>query len=381
MRLIRKDIERDSSGAITLYPEQPEDMWHAYNTIQVGDQIKATTLRRVTNQSATGSTSSQKVRAKLTVSVVKMDFDSLASELHINGTVCEENQYVKMGAFHTIDLELHRNFTLAKREWDSIALDRIELACNPAKTAEIGAVVLQEGLAHICLLTEYMTINRLRIEQAVPRKARGSSTAHEKGLDRFYDTVYEGMKKHFFEDDRLKAVLVASPGFVGDGLLKKVMRQATLEDRKDIIRAKPKILQIHCSSGHLFSLNEVLKSPEVLNQLSDTKFAKESQVLEKFYKMMNDDEMRAWYGPDHVAKAVDAGAVGTLLVTDALFRSDDLKTRKKYVALVDDVRKAGAEVLVFSSLHESGKQLSQLGEIAAILTIPLSEEDLDIDQT
>lgn len=378
MRLIRKNLEKDRSGAITLYPEQPEDMWHTYNLVQVGDQVKATTIRRVTNQSATGSTSSQKVRTTLTISVVKMDFDSQASELHINGTVCEENQHVKTGSFHTIDLELHRNFTLAKREWDTIALDRVDLACNPAKSAEIGAVVLQEGLAHICLLTEYMTINKLRIEQSVPRKVRGSSSAHEKGLERFYEAVYEGMKKYFFEDDRLKAILIASPGFVGDGLIKRVMTRAVAEDRKDILKAKPKLLQVHCSSGHLFGLNEVLKSPEVLSQLSDTKFAKESQILEKFYKMMNDDEMRAWYGPEHVEKAIEAGAVGTLLVTDTLFRSDELKTRKKYVKLVEDVRTAGGEVLVFSSLHESGKQLSQIGEIAAILTIPLSEEDLDI---
>lgn len=379
MRLIRKNLEKDHSGAITLFPEQPEDMWHTYNLIQVGDQVKATTLRRVTTQSATGSTSSQKIRTNLTISVTKMDFDSQASELHINGTVCQENQHVKMGSYHTIDLELHRNFTLAKREWDSFALDRVDLACDPAKTAEIGAVVLQEGLAHICLLTEYMTINKLRIEQAVPRKARGSSSAYEKGLVKFYGAVYDGMKKYFFEDDRLKAILIASPGFVGDGLLKHIMAQAVNEGRKDIIKVKPKILQIHCSSGHLFALNEVLKSPEVISQLSDTKFAKESQVLEKFYRMMNDDEMRAWYGPDHVRKAIDAGAVGTLLVTDTLFRSDDLRVRKTYVKVVEDVKTAGGEVLIFSSLHESGKQLSQLGEIAAILTIPLSEEDLDIE--
>lgn len=36
--------------------------------------------------------------------------------------------------------------------------------------------------------------------------------------------------------------------------------------------------------------------------------------------MLGVDEMRAWYGPDHVALAADRGAVGTLLISDALFR-------------------------------------------------------------
>ena len=30
-----------------------------------------------------------------------------------------------MGAYHTLDLEMNRKFTLGKHEWDSIALERI----------------------------------------------------------------------------------------------------------------------------------------------------------------------------------------------------------------------------------------------------------------
>lgn len=401
MKLIRRSLDKDGSGSMTLSGEQAEDMWHLYNLIQVGDVVRSTAVRRVVNESATGSTSSQKVRTNLSVRVTKLDFDAGASALHVAGTVCEENSVVKLNAHHTLDLELHRNLTLSKECWDRFALDRVQIACEPARTAEVGAVVLQEGLAHVCLLTEHMTVNRLRIEQSIPRKVRGSSTSHDKGLDRFYDAVYEGMKKHFFDDipslagavsengvggdggakqgaDRLKAILIASPGFVGEGLIKFVITRATAEGRKDVLKSRSKMLQVHCSSGHLFALNEVLKSPEVLSQLADTKYAREAKVIEQFYRTMNDDECRAWYGPEHVRKAVEHGAVRTLLLTDTLFRSDDPKTRTRYVDMCDDVRKGGGEVLIFSSLHETGQQLSQLGEIAAILTIPLAEEDLGI---
>ncbi|ORY80487.1 translation release factor eRF1 family protein [Protomyces lactucae-debilis] len=382
MKLIRKNLEKDGSGGMTLYPEQPEDMWHAYNLIQQGDRLKATTLRRVTTESATGSTTSQKVKTTLTISVTKLDFDTAASELHIAGTVAEENAYVKRGAHHTLDLELFRNFTLEKVEWDSMALERVGLACDPGRAAQVGAVVLQEGLAHICLLTEHMTLMKLRVEMPIPRKARGSSTAHEKGLTRFYETVYEAMKRFFFDafgqEEGLKAILIASPGFTGEGLLKRCMAKAALEDRRDILKFKSHCILAHCSSGHLFSLAEALKQPGVMQQLADTKFAQESQMLERFYKMMADDDNRAWYGPEHVSKAVAAGAVGTLMLTDTLFRAQDVATRKRHVAMVEQVRDAGGQVLVFSSLHESGKQLGQLGEIAALLTVPLAEEDLDL---
>lgn len=36
--------------------------------------------------------------------------------------------------------------------------------------------------------------------------------------------------------------------------------------------------------------------------------------------MLAADEMRAWYGPDQVALAADRGAIGTLLISDELFR-------------------------------------------------------------
>lgn len=38
-----------------------------------------------------------------------------------------------MGAYHTIDLELNRKFTLMKEEWDSIDLGRIEMATDPTQ--------------------------------------------------------------------------------------------------------------------------------------------------------------------------------------------------------------------------------------------------------
>ena len=51
-----------------------------------------------------------------------------------------------MGQYHTLDLETQRNVTIIKDEWDSVALDRVKEACDVARKAEIGAVVLHEGI-------------------------------------------------------------------------------------------------------------------------------------------------------------------------------------------------------------------------------------------
>jgi protein pelota len=122
-------------------------MRHLFNLLERKDRIRATALRKVQNESATGSTTTTRVRTTLTITVEKTDFDVQAGALHVAGPVTEENKYVKMGQYHTLDLETQRNVTIIKDEWDSVALDRIRDACDVAKKAEVGAVVLQEGMS------------------------------------------------------------------------------------------------------------------------------------------------------------------------------------------------------------------------------------------
>lgn len=85
-----------------------------------------------------------------------------------------------MGAYHTLDLELNRKFTLSKPEWDSISLERIDMACDVTQSADVAAVIMQDGLAQICLITSSMTLVRSKIEVSIPRKRKGNVTQHEK---------------------------------------------------------------------------------------------------------------------------------------------------------------------------------------------------------
>lgn len=48
MKLLKKQIsEKDGAGSVVLRAEEPEDMWHMYNLIHVGDSVKTTTIRKV----------------------------------------------------------------------------------------------------------------------------------------------------------------------------------------------------------------------------------------------------------------------------------------------------------------------------------------------
>jgi len=62
------------------------------------------------------------------------------------------------------------------------------------------------------------------------------------------------------------------------------------------------------------------------------------------------------YSVKHVERANEEQAIETLLISDELFRAQDIAIRKRYVNLVDSVRENGGEVKIFSSLHVSGER-------------------------
>lgn len=104
------------------------------------------------------------------------------------------------------------------------------------------------------------------------------------------------------------------------------------------------------------ALKEVLADKRVLEQMADTKAAREVQALSAFMTMLSTEPDRATYGLKSVQKANAQLAIEILLISDDLFRAKDLKTRALYVDLVHSVRDNGGDVKIFSSMHVSGQR-------------------------
>ncbi|KAK9423816.1 putative Protein DOM34-like protein [Seiridium unicorne] len=368
----------DGTQSVTLLPVEPEDMWHANNLISPEDVIKAHAVRKVKSESKTGSTQTERVHTELTIRVTSTFFDTAASQLHVSGTVIVENSFVNIGQYHTLDLELNRPFTIWKSlGWDSVAQETLQEALKQDKEGAVAAVVMQEGVANICLITEFRTILKQRVESTIPKK-RAAKSDQTSGMTRFYDKVL-GTLMRSIDFDTPRPLLLASPGFVAGDFKKFIQKEGTQKGDKAMIALAKEATVVHSSSGHLHSLNEIMKSPEVLATMKDMKFSKESRAMDELWGRLRNDDGRAWYGISTVEKAVNEGAVGrgggVLLVNNSLFRSLDIATRKRYVGLVDKVRQDGGDARILSSDHESGQRLDALGGVAAILTYPIHDLD------
>jgi protein pelota len=320
------------------------------------------------------------VHTQFTIRVISTFFDPIVGQLQVSGIVLHDQSQDtgSLGQHHTLKLEVERPFSIGKiHGWDSVAVQALKEALRDDKDGATAAVVMQEGLANICLITQFRTVLKQRVESVVPKK-RSTSTEQDAGIRRFYDkTLTTLMRNVDFGTPR--PLLLASPGFVAAGFKQYITDQARDKSDKLLAAIAREATVVHTNSGHVYALNEILKSKEVLAKIGDMKFTRETRIVDQFFEKLKADDSRAWYGKSAVEKAIKEGAVGqgggVLLINNSLFRSQDIETRRYYVALVDKVKADGGDVRILSSDHESGQRLDMLGSIAAILTYPIYDLD------
>lgn len=370
-----------SSRAVKLIPEDSEDMWQLYNLIRVGDLVTANTYRKVTRDRGTSS-ETEKIRITLTIAVEDIDYDGEGQEIRLKGRNVTENEHVKLGAYHTLEIEPNRSLTITKREgtdWDVLDVERIRQCTDPAASADVAVVMVTEGYALVCLVGANCTVVKAKIETSIPKKKGAALAGYDKAITTFYNRVYSAIVKHV-DWNIIKCLVLAGPGFAKESLLSHIDLEAQRNQEKGLLLNKSKIVVASASSPYKHAIKEVLASPLVADKIKNTKAFEEVQTLSAFMTMLASDPSRAFYGPGHVYAAHELGAIQSLLLSDSLFRTADPKLRTKYTNLVEEVKHGGGEAYIFSGAHASGEQLNQLSGIAAILRFPLPElEDMEFD--
>ena len=356
-------------GHVALTPETHDDMYAVFSLVAVGDCVRASTVRKVLHESsAGGAATAERVRTWLTVRVVDVVFDPELGEVRATGVNAAENRHVKGGAFHTLELELHRPLEVHKDAWDAGELDALRTLAGAdaaAAGATLFAVMLDEGAAQVVAVTPAMSLVRARVDVALPKK-RGGSERHEAARARFFDAAFDAMVRAV-DWAAARVIVLASPGFVKDDFFAHAMAVAGARGLKAVLDARPRFVLAHAAAGHKRALAATLADPAVAARVGDARAAGEGALLARFHEVLARDAERAQYGWRHVRAALDAGAVEALLVCDELTRARDARARRDALRLLADARAGGVAVSLLSSLHVSGEALHGLGGVAAIL--------------
>ncbi|MBX8644293.1 MAG: hypothetical protein KIY12_06185, partial [Thermoplasmata archaeon] len=147
-------------------------------------------------------------------------------------------------------------------------------------------------------------------------------------------------------------VLVAGPGFIKEDFLRKAREvEPSLFSDAQVIQT---------GQGGMAGIREALSKPENSRLLQDARMSEEVKAVNEIMEGISRNGPVV-YGVEGVRKALEAGAVKKLVLTDRLLRDREIESMMRTAE-----EKAG-EIFIVTSRWESGKQLDGLGGIAAVL--------------
>ncbi|KAL0206611.1 hypothetical protein P9112_001918 [Eukaryota sp. TZLM1-RC] len=373
MRILHRAFEKGGSGLIKIVTENEDDVYVIYNILEPRDIVTSSTHRKVSRETASGSSDSKRLRITISIDVEQIDFDSETTQIRLNGKTTKAHEHVKQGSYQSIDIGTNNTFSIEKAYWDQVHIDALNEAVSSASKSDVGALVAEPGLCNVAVLTRSMLRRLLKIEQSLPKKrGAGSVASYNKNFEKFLNKIYAAVNQHFnFEE--IKVVLVGSPGHLSDQIVQHLKEKAVNEGNSVLVNSISKFVTCNTSSGHLGSLYNCLNDPIVSKLLSETKAAREASILNSFIELLAKDPDKCQYGVRAAFLSAESYAIKDLLIVDSLFRTPDKARRRQLVEMVESVRHGGGEVFVLSSLLDSGKRLADMGGVACILKFAIPE--------
>jgi protein pelota len=340
MRAERREFH-GAHGEILLVPESLDDLWHLSHLIAPGDLVHADTFRSV--ERATDKLRPEKAEKRpfrIGLRVERVVFQPTTNRLRIAGIIEEGPD---PGSHHTVGLEAGQEVSVIKT-WRMFDEERLSRAVRASTIGAIHILAIEEGEAQLYRMRQYGP-------ELVAETGKGSGKGQDSdGRETFFENVLDLIRTV------TGPVVITGPGFVKEDFAALAGDQIPgLEDRLLVFDTR--------RSGY-GAVTEVIGSGALATLTGDLQLQKEFQVLQEFLAMLSSGRPVA-YGRDDVRNAVGCGAVRHLLVTDTLVRDPEIG--EQLIA----AERQRAQITIFSTAFDPGRQLMGLGGIAAILRFAL----------
>jgi protein pelota len=339
--------------AVSLVPESLDDLWHLTYVIEPGDLVAGDTHRRIQRtEDNMRDTGGEREHMHVTLAVEDVEFHKFSNRLRVGGTIEHCSREDQLGLHHTINVEEHDTIEIEK-VWQPDQRERIEEAEEATDQPTVAIATVGEGEAHVHTVAQY------GVEEYVSLTNTTGKGEYTGGREELFEELADALG-HLDAD----AVILAGPGFTKQDALEHVESHPEITDSVTVVDTS-------AVGGR--GVHEVLKRGAVADVRRETRLAEESAAIDELTERMADDGAAA-YGIDAVAQATDYGAVDQLLILDERLRLEragegdwDLDAND----LIQQVENQGGEITVFSHEFDPGKQLRNLGGVAALLRYPI----------
>jgi peptide chain release factor subunit 1 len=208
---------------------------------------------------------------------------------------------------------------------------------------------------HIKLL-QNMTSGIPGKTRAGGQSAQRFARIRESAAKEFFKRVAEAMKKHFFDNKKLKGILVGGPIPTKDEFLEQGQLVTALKD---------KVVAVKDLGGTgMHGLQElVLLCQEVLAEQAITK---QKKILDEFFERLAKDPDKVAYGEAETEDRLNRGAMEKLIISKSL-------DRDKIKRLEGLARETSTEIHLVTDETPEGVQFDNLGGAGGLLRFAIIE--------
>lgn len=362
MKILKRNLKE---GKIALKIEYLDDLWTLYNVASPDDTVISRTTRRVRvgDDDARKQDSFRKPMT-LHIRVEDVNFHSFSNRVRIKGIILQgPSEYVSLGSYHTINIELGDTLTIIKDTWPKYLLNRLKEAERAGKSPIALLVTIEDGEAEIFLAADFGIREAVRIKTSISRK-RGDQKSYDSTMSEFFQDVTTAIKSQL-EQNEVGLIIIAGPGFVKDHYKEQLTNAR--------IKNLPPVVTESTNSIGVPGAKEILFRGVISTAVEGIKLEEETQLIERIIEHIAKGDGLAAYGPDEVAMAVQYGAVESLLITDKKLREGDPAHRRWVDKLVRDTESARGRFHIVSTEHPAGDQLQSFGGIAALLRYKITQ--------
>jgi peptide chain release factor subunit 1 len=172
----------------------------------------------------------------------------------------------------------------------------------------------------------------------------------------FFKRIAEEMKDQFFENKKLKGILIGGPIPTKDDFLD----QAQL-----VTELKNKVIAVKDMGGTgLAGLIDLVNLCE--DVLAEQEITKQKKIMDEFFEKLATDPDKVAYGVAEVENRLNRGAVGKLILSKSMERKDI----KRFSELA---RETSAEVHIVTDETPEGVQFQNLGGIGGLLRFAIMD--------
>lgn len=350
MRIVDRQQREGGRERITVVPESLDDLWHLTYVLEPGDSVGGDTTRRIQrNDDRMRDTGGEREHMWVEIDVDDVEFAKFANRLRVGGEIVDCSREDQLGFHHTLNVEEHTELEIEK-VWQTDQLERLEEAVEAAENPDVAIATIEEGEAYVHTVAQYGVE-----ERAVITKPTGKGE-----YARPRDELFEDLGAVLARTDA-DAVILAGPGFTKQDALDY------FETEYSDVAEEVTVVDTSAAGGR--GVHEVLKRGAVEQVQAETRIAAEAELIDDLMERIAEGA-KATYGIEETMQAAEFGAVEELLILDTRLREEragegdwDVDANE----LIRTVERKGGEVTVFSGEFDPGRQLDNLGGVAALL--------------